>query len=95
MLLTQRHWAALFIALGIACTAQAQDVKNYPNRPVRLVVPYAPGGTADTIARIVSDGLYTRLGRPVVLDTRSGANSVVGNGAGFHGVEGAAGWRRM
>ena len=78
MLLTQRHWAALFIALGIACTAQAQDVKNYPNRPVRLVVPYAPGGTADTIARIVSDGLYTRLGRPVVLDTRSGANSVVG-----------------
>ncbi len=69
---------ALLATVIAAGTCLAQDVKNFPSRPVRLVVPYAPGGTADTIARIVSDGLYARLGRPVVLDTRSGANSVVG-----------------
>ncbi len=73
-----RHLAALFAALSVACASHAQDAASYPSRPVRLVVPYAPGGTADTIARIVADGLYARLGRPIVLDTRSGANSVVG-----------------
>ena len=70
--------AALTGVLIFTFAAHAQDAKNFPSRPVRLVVPFAPGGTADTIARIVADGLYTRLGRPVVLDTRAGANSVVG-----------------
>ncbi|NBR27388.1 MAG: tripartite tricarboxylate transporter substrate binding protein, partial [Betaproteobacteria bacterium] len=78
MIYLLRSLAAVIGLLGFNTAVHAQDAKNYPARPVRLVVPYAPGGTADTIARIVSDGLYTRLGRPVVLDTRSGANSVVG-----------------
>ena len=64
--------------LGLTGAVHAQDAKNFPQRPLRLVVPFAPGGTADTVARILSDALYARLGKPVVLDTRSGANSVVG-----------------
>lgn len=70
--------AALCATLAATNVSCAQEASAYPNRPVRLVVPFAPGGTADTIARIVSDRLYVRLGKPVVLDTRAGANSVLG-----------------
>lgn len=65
-------------AMTLAGNGVAQDVTGYPSRPIRLVVPFVPGGTADTIARIVSDKLYIRLGRPIVIDTRAGANSVLG-----------------
>ena len=66
-------------ALAVAGASLAQGTPGYPSRAVRLVVPFAPGGTADTISRIVSDKLAMRLGRPVVLDHRIGANGVVGS----------------
>jgi len=56
----------------------AQGTTGFPNRPVRLVVPFAPGGTNDTVGRIVADKLAARLGQPIVVDNRGGANSVVG-----------------
>lgn len=70
--------AVTLAALLATTSSHAQDAANFPNRPLRLVVPFVPGGTADTLARIVSDRLHPRLGRPIVLDTRAGANSVVG-----------------
>lgn len=74
---SQRIGAAL-AALAVAGTCLAQGAADYPSRPVRLVIPFAPGGTADTIGRIVADNLMVRLGKPVVLDSRPGANSVLG-----------------
>jgi tripartite-type tricarboxylate transporter receptor subunit TctC len=71
-------WSTTIAAALFAGAALAQDAANYPTRPVRLVVPFVPGGTADTISRILSDRLHVRLGKPVVLDNRAGANSVVG-----------------
>jgi len=73
-----RRLAVALAVLAPAAHSFAQDVAGYPHRPVRLVVPFVPGGTADTAARIVSDRLYVRLGRPIVLDTRAGANSILG-----------------
>lgn len=68
---------ALALALTLAATpAFAQD--NYPAHPIRVVVPYPAGGNTDIIARDVMTALSARLGQPVVIDNKPGANSILG-----------------
>ncbi len=71
-----RHFAAA-VALLTATAAHAQS--PYPSRPVRLVVPFAAGGTNDIIGRIVAEKFSEKLGQPFVADNRAGANTVVGS----------------
>lgn len=70
---------ALAAAMLSAGACLAQGAAGYPSRPVRLVIPFAPGGTNDVIGRIVAEKMAARLGQPVVADNRAGANSVVGS----------------
>ncbi len=81
----RRHWAfnlsrtALRIVLAATATvlslaAFAQSADSYPNRPVKLLVPYAPGGATDIIARHLSTKLQEALGQPFVVDNRAGAS---------------------
>lgn len=67
-----------FLSAG-ATVAHAAPAAGYPTRPVRLVVPFAPGGTNDVLGRIVGEKVSERLGQPFVADNRAGANSVVGS----------------
>lgn len=67
--------AALFFWLFCAGTAVAAE---YPTKPVRLVVPYAAGGSTDTLARIVGAQLGERFGHQIVIDNRTGAGTIIG-----------------
>lgn len=66
---------AALAAVGLPARAQ-----KFPNKPVRIVVPYPPGGSSDIIARAISEPLAKSLGHPVVVENRAGANGNLGAG---------------
>lgn len=71
---------ALVFALGCAqASAQTKSGPAFPTKPVRIIVPYSPGGGLDFIARLVSQPLQERWGVPVIVDNRPGASGMVGS----------------
>lgn len=66
------------MVLGFGTSVQAQV---YPSKPIKLIVPYAPGGATDIIARTLAEKLTDRLGQPVLIDNRAGAGGVSGTDA--------------
>jgi tripartite-type tricarboxylate transporter receptor subunit TctC len=73
----RRTLAAAAAALALPGLARAQGA--WPNGPVRIVVPFAPGGSTDLAARLVADGLSQRIGVPVLVENRPGAGATTGS----------------
>jgi tripartite-type tricarboxylate transporter receptor subunit TctC len=69
--------AGLMLALT-ALTAPAAAQSDYPNRPVRLIIPFPPGGSNDVVGRMIGTQLSDKLGKQVVIDNRAGAGGVIG-----------------
>src|ERR1700751_3265309 len=73
----KRTALALASILGlVAGAAQAQD--KYPSRPIKVIVPYAPGGAVDIVAHIVTDQMRQALGQPFIVENKPGAFGILG-----------------
>ena len=67
------------LAAALACAlAFAVQAQSFPNRPMRIIVPYAPGGTTDIVGRQMGQKMSEALGQPVLIENRTGANTAIG-----------------
>ena len=71
--------AGLVLLAGATSFAQAQGAAgDYPNRPIRMIVPFPPGGAADTTARMISEPMAKQLGQPIVVENKPGGGATIG-----------------
>ena len=70
--------AMVAIALGAVGLISTANAQSFPSRPVTLLVPLAPGGSTDTIARIIAEGMRPHLGQPVIVENSPGAGGTTG-----------------
>jgi tripartite-type tricarboxylate transporter receptor subunit TctC len=76
---TLKRGLTLFFSFALLLFSAAAAAQGYPERPVRLVVGFPPGGSSDTVARVVAQHLSPLLGQPVVVENRPGAGGVIGS----------------
>jgi tripartite-type tricarboxylate transporter receptor subunit TctC len=74
----RRQWNALAGAAALALIAGPSWAQGYPNKPIELQVPFAPGGTTDIVARVISEPLGKALGQSVVVINKAGGGGIVG-----------------
>jgi tripartite-type tricarboxylate transporter receptor subunit TctC len=77
----QRHRAAAILVSACAvagCIAAAAQAQSYPDRPIRLIIPFSAGGPNDLIGRPLTDKMSESLGQPFVIENRAGANGIIG-----------------
>jgi tripartite-type tricarboxylate transporter receptor subunit TctC len=80
MRLSRSH-AAIIAALMLAAHSGASHAQDYPTRPLTIIVPYVPGGSTEISARLVGQRLEARLGKPVLIENKPGAGTVIGTTA--------------
>src|SRR3954470_1620917 len=72
MVMTRWLWS---LVIACACTVQAQ---TYPSKPIRIVIPFPPGNTTDTMTRLIAPKMSERLGQQVIVENRPGASGMLG-----------------
>ena len=75
-----RRITAVLFALAFACVGSAQAEPAYPGKPVKIIVPFPPGGSTDIVARAIGERLQAALGQPFVVDNKAGASGNIGMG---------------
>ena len=75
---TRRHFLNASLLCAAALAAPYAQAQSYPSKPIRIVVPFGPGGATDVVARTVADKLATRLGQPVIVENKPGASTMIG-----------------
>ena len=69
---------ARLIVVALALVAGVAVAQNYPAKPIRIVIPFPPGGGTDVVARTIAQKMHETLGQPAIVDNRAGANGIIG-----------------
>src|SRR3979490_2183379 len=77
-------WAICWAIVSLLMLPVVPQAQAYPNRPVRIIVPFPAGGTADVMPRIVADWLSRKWGQPVIIENKTGAAGNIGAEAAFN-----------
>ncbi len=79
-MMKKRHWLAVagLAGLGLLGAVQAQAQADFPSRPIKLVVPFPPGGTSDVLGRLMAEEMGKVLKQPIVVENIGGAGGIVG-----------------
>lgn len=81
MSIFRKNYAVLAVAVGFSAVSgftPAQAADNYPSQPIRVIVPFAPGGSTDIVTRIVTQRMSQELGKPIVVENKGGAGGAIG-----------------
>ena len=90
MTFPRRRWLQLALATAVASVlSQSASALDYPTRPVRVIVPVAPGGGADITARLTAQWLSERLGQQFIVENRPGGGTNIGTEAVAHAPAGS------
>jgi tripartite-type tricarboxylate transporter receptor subunit TctC len=81
MRLLQRFMGSLALVCGVLAAAPALAQADYPNKPIKWIVPYPPGGTTDILARLMAQYLSGKLGQQVIVENRAGGGNNIGTDA--------------
>jgi tripartite-type tricarboxylate transporter receptor subunit TctC len=71
------RWKLAALLLGLVASFGTASAEDYPTKPVKLIVGFAPGGTVDVVARIIGESLSRKLGKPFIVENRTGANGMI------------------
>jgi len=82
-MLSKRTLLSALAGLGLTLAVAPAAAQTYPDKPIKLIVPFAPGGPMDIMARLVGEKLHAGLGQPVTVENRAGAGGAIGSKAVF------------
>lgn len=76
--MSKLSWSMIALSASLALTFNLAHAQEYPNKPIKIVVPFAAGGAVDSIARVIGQRLSVQVGQPVLIDNRPGASANLG-----------------
>lgn len=76
--MTKHVWRTIGLALMTALSVSVALAQGYPNRPVRVIIPFPPGGTLDAVGRMLAQKLSDQMGQPFVIENKPGGNGIIG-----------------
>ena len=77
--MVRRALETLFAAVLGAVAATSAQAQGYPDKPIKLVVPYAPGGSTDLLARTIAQRMVESMGQPIIVENRGGGGGMIGS----------------